>query len=135
MAKRIKNYDGYISFQFNMENELEKKIYLDIIEKRKPVRGYIISEILKNHYFNTIENNKNEDKLFRIVENLSEAMIGRQIVANSINNEDKQINKRGGIKQKENKMEVNKSIDQINKNTNGNDVGEILEKIYENSIF
>lgn len=68
---RKKNFDGYISFRFDMTDELEKKIYMFLIEKKKHRRDiYIINAIIEK--FTDIKNKTLDtsyiDRLFNIVE-------------------------------------------------------------------
>ena len=79
---KIKNLNGFISFKFNLEDSTQKKIYLDLVNKKAPVREYIITEILKKHYFESSSDTVNslEDRLLDILDNLSVSSIQKKVV-------------------------------------------------------
>lgn len=132
---RLKKVNGVITFRFDLSDDLQRKIYEDLLYYKAPVRSHLIIEILKKNYFKLNEDRVSilENRLLDILENLSEGSIQKKVVQIQATSE--QI----PPIQNQTKIDKNMKLDLSNFSStpeveDKNKYESMLEKVYKNSF-
>lgn len=144
-----KNFNGWISFRFNLDNSQENKIYYDLINLNSAVRSNKIVEFFLKYYYSDyksidelvenrlIEYNNNQKKLLSIIENLSKNNTSSNT---NIQNGSSEYSNTGISIQKNTIDSIDVDLDNINipsekKNEiSPDDIEKRMKKKYEESI-